>query len=602
MSNTTCRQAIAISSNCIYWKRLLWVIIIIITHLAIITNENILQAAAPTSPGVRYEKAKKTLKELQSDSINQKLRKPWLKLSKVFFNIYISFPDWINRPFALYYSAVALDELSKHSLTLADAEKAIEYYQSLITEYPKRTITESALLNIAKIYMEQLHDPISARNYLQKLLTDYPKSDKIKEAQVYLKKILIDKESYSIISAQPIPETEQNSSLTSKEKHSHLSKKTFEKKIPQLENISWEEQKNYLKLIITITDPVSWSVISHPENPKTGNPIRLLVELHNTTPSPCIKPGICVRQNRLEKIRVDLSTPNRTRLLLDFSALKTFKVETKNNPFRLIIYSSSVPNGIANGMKVGQAKHSHPPTSSSKTIVAHNLAQQLGLNVKTILIDAGHGGKDPGAIHNGIIESELTLELSKRLGQMLSEKGFTIHYTRKNNTWVALEARSRKATTVKADLMISIHINANKNAQIHGVETYYLGLAKSKESTSIAQSENTTSEKTLNDLNVLLKDVMLTSKRYESRRFAESIQQNIITHLIQKNYKVHDGGTKSAPFHVLIGPNIPSILIEVGYSSNKDEARRLASNSYKKALVEGMAKGIFCYLKKLQTP
>lgn len=601
MSNIICRQAIAILSNYIYWKKLLWMPIIL-AYFITTANSNIIQAAVPTSPGARYEEAKKALKNLQSDSINQKLREPWLKISDLFLKIYTSFPDWINRPFALYYSAVALDELAKHSFAVSDAEKAIKCYQSVITEYPKRTITESALLNIAKVYAEQLHKPNDAKKYLQKLLKDYPKSDKIKEAQIYLKSIEEPKEEPHKTSTTNIPKAKETFHSTSKQKNSHLQKKTSEKTLAQLENIRWEVKKSYLKLIITLTEPVTWDVISHPANPKTGNPIRLLIELHNTIPNPCIKPGICIKQNKLEKLRVDLSTPNITRLLLDFSDLKTFKVETTDNPFQLIIYTSSTPDGIASGMKIGQTKHSHPKSTSPKTIVAHNLAQQLGLTVKTILIDAGHGGKDPGATHNGIIESELTLELSKKLGQILAAKGFTVHYTRQNNTWVALEARSRKATTVKADLMISIHINANKNTQIHGIETYYLGLARSKESTDIARIENSTSEKTLNDLDILLKDVMLTSKKHESRRLAESVHQNILTHLIQKNYNTHNGGIKTAPFHVLIGPKIPSILVEVGYCSNKAEAQRLASSNYQKALIEGLAKGIFCYLKKLQSP
>ena len=334
MSNIICRQAIAILSNYIYWKKLLW--IPILAYFIVITNNNIIQAAAPTSPGARYEEAKKALKNLQSDSINQKLRDPWLKISDLFFKIYTSFPDWINRPFALYYSAVALDELAKHSFTVSDAEKAIKCYQSVITKYPKRTITESALLNIAKVYAERLHKPNDAKKYLQKLLTDYPKSDKINEAQIYLKSLENLKEEPQKTSTTSTSKAKEAFHSTSKQKNSHLQKKTSEKTLAQLENIRWEVKKSYLKLIITLTEPITWDVISHPANPKTGNPIRLLIELHNTIPNPCIKPGICIKQNKLEKLRVDLSTPTVTKLLLDLSALKPLKVETTHNPLAVV--------------------------------------------------------------------------------------------------------------------------------------------------------------------------------------------------------------------------------------------------------------------------
>lgn len=593
MSNIIQLKSLTIAYKKTYWKTLLC--IFIVTYF-ISATYNTIQAASPTSPSARYEQAKKTLKKLQSDPEKQHLREPWLELSESFLSIYNSFLDWINSPFALYYSALSLEELSTRSKLTEDSNKTLERYKLLITRYPKRTITESALLNIAKIYAEQLKNPIKAKEYLQKLLKQYPNSDKISEATIYIKNLSSEekeKSSYPSISdtkkALSSPPIEQHASVAEQK---NISNKT----ISQLNYISWETQKDILKIIFTTTETIQWSIVSQASNTNIGSPTRLIVSLHDTTPSPHIKPGLCINENILQKLRIDLSTPSITKILLDFKELKVFKVDTKMDPFRLIVYASATTNSLKNGMKIGQSKCS----LLQQTNFTHNLAQQLGLNVKTILIDAGHGGKDSGAIHNGIIESELTLNLSKKLGTILTKQGFTVHYTRKSNTWIALQARSHKAATIKADLMISIHINAHNNPQQNGFETYYLDLTKSKEATRIACIENATSEKTLSELKFLLKDVILKAKNYESRKLAESVQKNVIDHLVQKKYRIHNGGVKSAPFHVLMGPNIPSILIEVGYCSNKSEAKLLTSTDYQTSLMEGIAKGILYYLKNLQ--
>ncbi len=235
-----------------------------------------------------------------------------------------------------------------------------------------------------------------------------------------------------------------------------------------------------------------------------------------------------------------------------------------------------------------------------KTANMGNIAAQLGLGVRTVFIDAGHGGKDPGAVHNGLVERDIVLDLSKRLGRILTEKGLQVVYSRTEDVFLALSARPAHANTVHADLFLSIHVNAHEDTSIHGFETFYLNLAQNERAAYVAALENRSSDRNLGDMQSVLAKVMLHTRIDESSHLAQCIQRMSIAYLTKKNYSIKNGGTRSAPFHVLIGTHMPAVLVEVGYISHQREATALKNAQYREDIAHGIAEGIMMYKHDLE--
>ncbi len=245
--------------------------------------------------------------------------------------------------------------------------------------------------------------------------------------------------------------------------------------------------------------------------------------------------------------------------------------------------------------KVAPSSGGRKPT---RTTVADR-AQQLGLTVKTIMIDPGHGGKDPGTEGNGIRERDLTLAFSKILGKELQRAGYTVLYTRTNNTFLALNRRTELANEKKADLFISIHVNSNKNVKIHGLETYYLDEANSDSAKKVAARENSVSMSKVSDVQFILTDLMLNSKLKESRALARAVHGNILRELRTKKVGYRDNKVRPAPFYVLMGARMPSVLIELGYASNRSDAQNLKNTAFLTHQARGIVQGIAAYKQEL---
>ncbi len=221
------------------------------------------------------------------------------------------------------------------------------------------------------------------------------------------------------------------------------------------------------------------------------------------------------------------------------------------------------------------------------------------LGVRTVLIDPGHGGKDPGTHHNGIREKDLTLDIAKRVGAILSSRGLEVRYTRRSDTWITLEQRADKVRTNKADLFISIHVNANPSEGVQGFETYYLDVSRTSSSTRLAAVENALRDRSRATREKLPPHRLFTIQKQESRRLARNVHETTLKFLRKKNYRTHDGGIKTAPFHVLRRSGVPGVLIEVGYCTNKTEAERLALDAYRASVARGIANGILIYTGKM---
>jgi N-acetylmuramoyl-L-alanine amidase len=244
-----------------------------------------------------------------------------------------------------------------------------------------------------------------------------------------------------------------------------------------------------------------------------------------------------------------------------------------------------------------------PPSANSSG--KFSVARQLGLGVSRIVIDAGHGGHDPGASAFGISEAELVLDVTLRLEKLLQEQpGIDVVLTRRTNDYVSLDERTDIANRESADLFLSVHANASANGAARGVETYFLNFALSPQAEAVAARENAASGKTMSNLPSIIKAITLNSKLNESRDFASSIQRSLVRGMRPANKLLKDLGVKQAPFMVLIGAAMPSVLAEISFVTHQQEARLLKTPAYRQRIAESLLAGILRYqqsLKKVQT-
>jgi N-acetylmuramoyl-L-alanine amidase len=226
-----------------------------------------------------------------------------------------------------------------------------------------------------------------------------------------------------------------------------------------------------------------------------------------------------------------------------------------------------------------------------------SLIRALGLKIGKIVIDPGHGGHDTGTIGpNGLQEKDLVLEVGRRLGKLLENRlGAEVVYTRKNDTFIPLETRTAIANQQRADLFISIHANSSRDPAARGVETYYLNFTSSPEALEVAARENAVSEKSIYELQDLVKKIALKEKIEESREFAGDVQASLHSGLAAKSPAIRNRGVKKAPFIVLIGANMPSILAEISFVSNPADEHRLETSDYRQRIAESLYRGIAKY-------
>jgi N-acetylmuramoyl-L-alanine amidase len=246
-----------------------------------------------------------------------------------------------------------------------------------------------------------------------------------------------------------------------------------------------------------------------------------------------------------------------------------------------------------------------PLSPSANSSGKFSVARQLGLGVSRIVIDAGHGGHDPGASTSDVTEAELVLDVTLRLEELLKQQpGVEVVLTRRTNEYLSLEERTDIANRESADLFLSIHANASANAAARGVETYFLNFALNPQAEAVAARENAASGKTMSSLPGILKAITLNNKLNESRDFAASIQRSLVRGMRPANRMLRDLGVKQAPFMVLIGAAMPSVLAEISFVTNAQEARLLKTSAYRQRIADSLLAGILRYqqsLKKVQT-
>ena len=258
--------------------------------------------------------------------------------------------------------------------------------------------------------------------------------------------------------------------------------------------------------------------------------------------------------------------------------------------------SHALASSKAGGAHDFSVREARPTSAGDRSLI-----RALGLKIGKIVIDPGHGGHDTGTIGpNGLEEKDLVLEVARRLGKLLETRlGAEVVYTRKDDTFIPLETRTAIANQARADLFISIHANSSHDADARGVETYYLNFTSSPDALDVAARENAVSEKSIYELQDLVKKIALKEKIEESREFAADVESSLHSALAAKSPAIRDRGVKKAPFIVLIGANMPSILAEISFVSNPTDERRLETSEYRERIAESLYRGIAKYVNGL---
>lgn len=539
----------------------------------------------------QFNSAWRAFHELVKDGQRNRYRSSWEDLEKRFMAVYKSNPSGPLAPKSLYYAGRVNEELGKRSFKREDFIAANDYYQRVAARFPSHSWADDSLLRKAEVDLRHLNDPIQAEQDLLELVRQYPDGDMQPQAQSLLREI----------SGQTAESRTAGGESQSYATHSGPT---------ELTAVRYRSSDDYTRVVLDLSQETSYRYQILDPMPQIGKPHRLYIDLENTLLGPSVSREVNIADGILRRVRTGQNTPVVSRVVLDLQQLQKFHIFALENPFRIVVDISAPEEGeparqVAMASPAPGPKPLETPSEpyklpdGSKDKVG-DLVEQLGLKIETVMLDPGHGGKDPGAIGIGkVYEKDINLRFALILGQELRKAGLKVIYTREDDTFIPLDERTAMANVQKADLFISIHCNAHKQSGIRGLETYYLNLARTDDAVRVAARENAVSTKRISDLQFILTDLMLNSKMRESKDLAEDVHACAVKEL-SKNYSIKDHGVRTAPFYVLMGAKMPSILVELGYITNSVECKRLRDETYLQRKAKGLAEGIAKYKQQIE--
>jgi N-acetylmuramoyl-L-alanine amidase len=306
------------------------------------------------------------------------------------------------------------------------------------------------------------------------------------------------------------------------------------------------------------------------------------------------KEPLAVGDRLLRQIRVGQYSDDVVRVVLDLADdSAAYAISLLPDLYRLVIHIQAEPTGET--VKSGApAKPVIRATAKTKQPAP---AKGTPSGIRKIVLDPGHGGKDPGAIGaGGVAEKDLVLSIAKKLAVKLTrELGIEVILTRKDDRYVPLEDRTATANAEDADLFVSLHMNASPNLEARGLETYYLDNTSDEASIRLAARENSTSRKNISDLQFILSDMMQNVKLEDSISLAHHLQGAVVSGMSRKMSDVKDLGVKKALFYVLVGARMPSVLVEMFFITNRVEGRVMNDEGHQDAMVDALLEGIRKY-------
>ena len=514
-----------------------------------------------------YRQASSSFNRLLEDSQKQKDRHEWLACIHKFKSVYTAQPGGRLADDALFMMGRLYAGLYKVSALLRDRQEALDYYARLLKRFPKSPYRVKAKEAMAALRMSR-----GAEASQQESPAPRFQAEK------------------GVSASKPLPEVKEQPLVDNhpRQVKSHLAEVT---------NLRFWSNPSYTRVVIDVDEEVPYTHRLLKKDPAIGKPQRLYIDVDQARMGDNLKPMVPIGDDLLRDARAARYTPDTVRVVLDIKSLDKFNIFSLKNPFRIVLDINGIPRKRASKRPfpndVGKPEGPIPKGS---------LAKQLALGVRRVVIDPGHGGKDPGGVgyDKRVLEKNVTLEVSRRLVRLIRQRlGCEAILTRDRDVFLSLEERTAIANTQSADIFISIHANASRNRRACGVETYFLNLATDDEAILVAARENATSTKNISDLEAILNDLMKNAKVNESSRLAAHVQKALVRTLEPRYKGIKDHGVKQAPFYVLLGAEMPCILVEIAFISHPKECRRLNTAGYQEDVVDGIVRGIEKYIEEI---
>ncbi len=347
---------------------------------------------------------------------------------------------------------------------------------------------------------------------------------------------------------------------------------------------------------------------------KLQDPDRIYVDVLQAKLNPILQgQSYPVKAEYISQVRISQKTRSTVRVAVDveFSKIQSYRVYHLFDPFRLVIdiyprETKASPSATPLDKALPPADKTQSPVKREvaprdPNLAGTSMARQLGLGVRTIVIDPGHGGPRPGTIgKSGLQEKTVNLDVALALQKLLKEKaGIDAILTRESDVDVPLDNRTVIANQKRADLFVSIHSNAHRDRKRGGVETFFLNISPDLAVIELAAAENATSTKNIGEMQTILQKIVRNSKIQESRDLAERIQKNLVKALSRDLPSIKNLGVKGGPFWVLIGGEMPSVLVEISHLSNAKEEAKLKTRKYRELAAQGIYDGIMEYIRSL---
>ncbi|VAX24257.1 N-acetylmuramoyl-L-alanine amidase [hydrothermal vent metagenome] len=525
-----------------------------------------------------YQNARRHYYALFSSPRKMKARKQWRRVINRFKTVVDKHPKSKRGDDALYTIGLLYKRLYFQLGDERDKQAALKSFEGVVKRYPKSNLVDEAQRHIGDIR--------------------YRERDEKKAVKAYRKALVRKKIIKTTVSKRP--KSRINTGKKQKARGEKIVRRTTPAKararrdsgrqtLSKLIGVQRFSRNGYTRLILHLSNPTAYKTA------KIKNPDRLFIDMLDTGLGPKIPKTTRYSSGMAKSVRIAMNQSKVARVVIDFSEPNTFQtVSALYNPFRLVI-DLGRRKMAAKSRPAVKSKRA-PPKQRNVRVPSVNVKRSG--RVRTIVIDAGHGGKDPGAIGpTGVKEKNVTLAIAKELKKAIEKKmKARVILTRSRDRFVELDNRTVYANSVNADLFISIHANASRNRRARGIETYFLSPARSKDELATAARENMISlgsrDATKNDLAYIMSDLTNTQKVNDSSILARSVQRSLVKGTRRQYHGVKDKGVKQAVFYVLWRASMPSILVETGFITNRSEERRLKNRAYIKTLANSIATGI----------
>ncbi|MEJ2200797.1 MAG: N-acetylmuramoyl-L-alanine amidase [Desulfuromonadaceae bacterium] len=542
-----------------------------------------------------YQKAKNRYRSLTESAKKQLYRDHWEAVIDGFLKVAERYPESDRADDGLYMAAYACRGLYRVSRVPDHARRAAALYDRLVNSYPSSTLADDALYESAQINEDLLADKAEAFVRYQAVVDRYPQGDMYAKARHKAVALVA---FASAPKAFPAPETPKPMA-------------TAPAGLSTLKGIRYWSNSGYTRVVMDFDGTADFRTNFLPANPQEGASPRIYLDIQSGY-GPELEQKVSVQDGLLRQVRAACYDQDTVRVVLDLVSFSNYKVFPLQDPFRIVVdvFGEGVPELTGNPPElralpatgkdeIARVLEQTPAPAEPKVALPAS-AGPPGL--RRIVIDAGHGGKDPGAIGpSGTLEKDVTLKIAKQLKkQLIAEFGCDVVLTREKDIYLPLEERTAIANKVGADLFISIHANANQNHSAYGVETYYLNFSKNDQAAAVAARENDITQEQLGDLELILFDLMANAKINESSRLASEIQSAMVKHLSRDYSHIRDLGVRQGPFYVLVGATMPSVLVESAFISNRREESRLISRKFHEKTGAAIVQGVRNYASDLK--